>query len=686
MHYFHAIGGLRRLALGGLLWAALTAVAASAPLRLTSEEPVFHAAGHLEMLVDAGGSLDAAQARQSDAWTALPGSLSAGFTDAAIWLRLPLDVGFRPPGGWILRLNNALIDDVRLYGERDGAWTLLGTGGENVPRDRWSVGYRSPAFLFLPQHEGPQTLLVRLQSKNALATQAEIWQRLDFDNVTRREGLFFGLYFGFYLLLICVHAVFWLATRAPLSGLFLAYLGGCVFNEAMSLGLIQQITNLPVWLSDRLLGVSIACSLVIASLMTLRQLALETVYPRLDRALAITVAVIAAGCALLIVVGRYAAGILPVQWAALLLILVFSALAVHLLMRGHRPARAFLLIFGVFYLGVLLSFLRNLGILPVNAWTEHASALGTMLHMVLLGSAIIGGHERARRARERQQANLVAELAMQDNQRLEQKVTRRTAALRDEIRRREVLEEELRAALQLERRVREEQRDFVAMVSHEFRTPLAVIGTSAQQLGNNLDAPAEKNLQRCQNIRDAAKRLLTLVDDYLTDHRMGETQVEPLLQACDPHALIERLRLEFPAERLACAPAPRIEGLVSDASLLHIALRNLLSNADRHAPPATAIDVTLRTEGGRVLFDVAHPGAPISPQEQDHLFQKYFRGRNAQHRPGAGLGLYLVRTIARKLGGDVELTGCGGQAPICFRLSVPLTAQGGSPPSPAAPD
>src|SRR5690606_3941121 len=131
MHYFHAIGGLRRLALGGLLWAALTAVAASAPLRLTSEEPVFHAAGHLEMLVDAGGSLDAAQARQSDAWTALPGSLSAGFTDAAIWLRLPLDVGFRPPGGWILRLNNALIDDVRLYGERDGAWTLLGTGGEN---------------------------------------------------------------------------------------------------------------------------------------------------------------------------------------------------------------------------------------------------------------------------------------------------------------------------------------------------------------------------------------------------------------------------------------------------------------------------------------------------------------------------------------------------------------------------
>jgi len=49
--------------------------------------------------------------------------------------------------------------------------------------------------------------------------------------------LLFGLYFGFYLLLICVHAVFWWATRAPMSGLFLAYIGNCVFNEVMSLGL-----------------------------------------------------------------------------------------------------------------------------------------------------------------------------------------------------------------------------------------------------------------------------------------------------------------------------------------------------------------------------------------------------------------------------------------------------------------
>ncbi|MFU1981430.1 7TM diverse intracellular signaling domain-containing protein [Bordetella hinzii] len=625
------------------------------------------AAGHMERLVDPQGTLDAAGAAQAPGWVALPASLGQGFTPATIWLRLRLQVDEMAPGGWMLQLSNALLDDVRVYMGRDETWTLLGHSGEDVSRSRWPVEYRSPVIPFEPPGPGVYTVMLRLQSKNALATRLEVWERLAFDNRSRREGLLFGLYFGFYLLLIGLHALFWRATRAPMSGLFLAYIGNCVMNEVLSLGLVQQLTGLPVDWSDRWLGVGIAVSLPVALRMSLKQLEVETT--RAARWLQAASWLAAAVCAALVMLGRYGQGMAPIQMLALLCIVGLTGSALYLLRRGWRPARFFLLVFGVFYLGVLLAFLRNLGVLPVNPYTEYVSTLATMAHMLLLSLFIIGRHERRRRTRERSQANLAAELARQHSQRLEKEVALRTVEMQGEIQRRVALEDELRASLAMERRVFAEQRDFVAMVSHEFRTPLAIITTSAQQLARNLGAPAEKSLARCGNIRDAAMRLLALVDEYLTDDRMREPRAELRLSLCDPRALLAELAGEFaPGRVLLEGGAP---ARVCDAGLLRIALRNLLANADRHCPAEAVIRVRLAEGGGGLHIDIAHPGKPIAEADQGRLFQKYYRGQNAQARPGAGLGLYLVRSIAERLGGAVALVSAGGEAPICFRLSLP---------------
>lgn len=655
------------------LWLLLVPSAAQAnPLSLSTRAPFFDTAGHLQVLQDPGGTLDAAQADAAPGWTSLPGNLSAGFSDAAIWLRLPLRIVDQPAQGWILWFSNALIDDVSVHARQpDGGWRQLGHSGEDIPRKLWPVDYRSPAFQFTPEDAGPQWLLIRLQSKNALATRLEIWQRLDFDNYSRREGLFFGLYFGFYLLLICLHGIFWLSTRAWLSGLFLAYISGTVLNEVLSLGLIQQITGLTSFWSDRMLGISLAASLFIATQVTCRQLELAARWPRPTRLITwLTGALALAGIAL-VGAGHYAWGVLPVQWAALTLILLFSALAAWLLAAGHRPARFFALAFGVFYVGVFIAFLRNLGILPVNAWTQHASALGTMIHMALLGLYIVWRYERRRRAREKRQAGLVAEMAMQHNQRLERQVEKRTTELRDEIRRRELLEDELRASLELERQVRHEQKEFVAMVSHEFRTPLAIIGTSAQQLGRNLDAPAERSQARCRNIVDASRRLLALVDEYLTEDRISDSGAQAKLQSCQPHQMLHALAEEFPPGRVSVVTAGPEYQIVTDPGLLRIALSNLLANAHRHTPEGDTLSIALRAAGRDVCIDVENPGAPIPQDEQAILFEKYYRGRNAVHAPGAGLGLYLVRRIAEKLGGHVALAANGEQGSVCFRLTLP---------------
>lgn len=118
---------------------------------------------------------------------------------------------------------------------------------------------------------------------------------------------------------------------------------------------------------------------------------LASLYPRLVRQMAPLLWLFSLCCMLLVVSGHYSAGMVPVQAMTLPLALGFLALALWLWRRGHAPARFFMLAFGIFYAGVLISFLRNLGWLPMNALTAlvstHASALGTMAHMLLLRSA-----------------------------------------------------------------------------------------------------------------------------------------------------------------------------------------------------------------------------------------------------------------------------------------------------------
>lgn len=635
------------------LWLAPLLALAQAPLQLAADAPVQSTAGHLQRLDDLAGMLDADQAGQAAGWTALPGNVSAGYTGAAVWLRLRLSAA--QPGQWMLLLRNPLLDDVRVYVRAQddataSAWRLLGASGEDVPRSRWPVDFRSAAFPFDLAQPGTHTVLVRLAARNAINTRLDVWQRLAFDNHTRREGLTFGLYFGFYLLLIALHALFWRATRAPASGLFLAYVGLCVASEVLTLGLVQQITGLPGAWSDRLLGTTLALSYPVGTQMAMRQLRLGAAWPRLARALR----AIAWGTAListaLVLAGRYGWGVQLMQALATptLLLLLLCGLALWL-PRRQPHARFFLIVFSPYYASVFIAFARNVGLLPVNTITENSSPLGTMLHMVLLSLWIVGGYVRQRRAHEREQIRLEAELARHQHR-----------------------EGELLQALELERRVRQEQRDFVAMVSHEFRTPLAVISTSAQQLARHLDAPPGKTLARSQHIRAAAQRLLALVDDCLADDRMAEPHAAAHLAVCDLHDLIDALRQDFAPGRIACAHGAGTRHIATDAAMLRIALRNLLANADRHAPEGAAVQIETRLAGARLHIDVANPAPAIPPEEQARLFERYFRGRSAQGQPGSGLGLYLVRRIADKLGGSVALISAGGAEPVRLRLELPV--------------
>ncbi|MDC8757836.1 sensor histidine kinase [Janthinobacterium fluminis] len=655
-----------------LLLAALHAPAGrAAPLTLPADGRQVSASGHLLMLRDPGGRLGPDAALAAPGWRALPRAVSAGYTDDAVWLRLDVAREAAAPEEWALRFSNAVLDDARLYRwDGTGRWTLQAAGAD-IARAAWPVNARQVVFPVRMQAGPPERWLVRLHSKKAMSTELALWPRAAFEESSRREYLYYGLQFGSYLLLILFHIFFWRMTREAHSGWYLLYVLTNATTEALTIAIPQHIFAMPNGLSDPMLGVSMALSLAVGARFSTLQLELPALWPRFNRlVVAVTAAAALAGAAL-VLGGDYAAGVLVVQRTALPLILLFIGLATWLALRGHRPARAFLLIFGVFYAGVLVSFLRNMAVLPPNFWTNHAATLGAFVHMMLMSLRLNRRYAGLRRAKEQAQAQAV-QAVRELNERLEEQVARRTAALQQEIGRRAALEGELRAALEVETRTREEQQDFVAMVSHEFHTPLAIINTTAQQIARNPDAPRDKTLQRCQNLREASGRMTALVDEYLSADRMETSAATFRPLPCDPRALLEAVLAEWPAGRVEATLLALPARLVADAGLLRVALRNLLSNADRHAPQVQAIRVRAETlADGRVQVSVSNAGEPLPADEIPRLFQKYFRGRIAQHKPGAGLGLYLVQRIAELHGGQVALDSAGADGTIRFALRLP---------------
>lgn len=662
-----------------LFFATLQAFAAESPstpaastLTLPASGQAISASGHLHILRDASGQLGPDAALAAPGWRVLPGALSAGYTSDTVWLQLEVARSAEAPREWVLRFSNAVLDDVRLYRQdQAGRWQWQ-EAGAGVARKDWPVDARQVVFPLRPQQDVPQRWLVRLQSKKAMSTELTLWPRAAFDESSRREYLYYGLQFGSYLLLILFHIFFWRMTREAHSGWYLLYVLTNATTEALTIAIPQQIFDMPNWLSDPMLGVSMAMSIAIGARFSTLQLELPALLPRFSRIVVGLTATAALTGAVLILRGNYASGVLVVQMTALPMIVLFVGLASWLALRGYRPAHAFLFIFGIFYAGVLISFLRNMAVLPPNFWTNHAATLGAFVHMMLMSLRLNRRYAELRRAKDQAQADTVRAVSAL-NERLEEQVARRTDALQQEIGRRTVLEGELRAALQVETRTREEQQDFVAMVSHEFHTPLSIINTTAQQIARNTDAPREKTLQRCQNLREASGRMTALVDEYLSADRMETSSATFRPRPCDLRALITSVLAEWPAERIEASVLALPDTAVVDASLLRVALRNLLSNADRHAPHTVVIRVHADTlADGRLHIAVSNAGEALPADEIPRLFQKYFRGRISQHKPGAGLGLYLVQRIAELHGGAVTLDSTGANGTVSFALRLPI--------------
>jgi signal transduction histidine kinase len=220
-----------------------------------------------------------------------------------------------------------------------------------------------------------------------------------------------------------------------------------------------------------------------------------------------------------------------------------------------------------------------------------------------------------------------------------------------------------------------QQRQFIAMLSHEVRSPLAVIDATAQALEQRLHNSVAL-LQMVARIRRGAVRLVYFFENSITQERIDSRNFA--LQVCEVDIAkmvhwakesAEQLSTDHPIELdMLSEPLPMLMG---DPTLLRMLLSNLLGNAVKYSPANTTVTLRVRITGGGCRMEVVDQGPGIPLHEQTLIFNKYARGAAAQRTSGAGLGLALVERIAALHGGSVRLESQPG-AGARFIVDIPL--------------
>ncbi len=231
------------------------------------------------------------------------------------------------------------------------------------------------------------------------------------------------------------------------------------------------------------------------------------------------------------------------------------------------------------------------------------------------------------------------------NEELEQKVNERTQSLTE--------------ALEKEKELNELKSRFVSMASHEFRTPLSTVLSSAflvTQYKSTEDQPKrEKHIQR---IVSSVNMLTDILNDFLSVGKIEEGRIQVRMADIDIPGFIGQVISELstivkPGQVIKYNHSGDKEYML-DASLLKHIIMNLLSNAIKFSPERSDINISTAGNKNELTLKVKDSGCGISEEDQQHLFERFFRGANVTNIQGTGLGLHIVAKYAELMNGDIS--------------------------------
>jgi PAS domain S-box-containing protein len=245
------------------------------------------------------------------------------------------------------------------------------------------------------------------------------------------------------------------------------------------------------------------------------------------------------------------------------------------------------------------------------------------------------------------------------NNELEGKVALRTQQLQDTLQQLEASRDDLSKALSKEKELSDLKSRFVSMASHEFRTPLSTILSSASLVAKYVDTTEqEQRNKHIQRIKSSVTNLTNLLNEFLSIGKIEDGKItannanfnikELISLLCSEMEGIAKYGQQFKYVHVGG------EMIFSDPGLLRNVITNLLSNAIKFSPEGSTIAVGSNVSEDGAVLTVKDMGMGISAEDQEHLFERFFRGANVTNIQGTGLGLHIVSKYIEILDGEID--------------------------------
>ncbi|MFW9616581.1 ATP-binding protein [Aquabacterium sp.] len=654
---------MRYLLLTVLFWLLTPLGQAAQPVLLAADFHQQALDGHLEAsprnstLINAEEALRAYQSRQFEP---LPGSLGRGYRPDVVWLAFEVTASPTWASPTVhLEIAPASLDHISIYTAAKGhAPSLVGVVGDQIQATSPHARQLTPSVEIPVVAGASQTVLVRIQTTSTQSALLSLRSPLAHHASLESQGLLSGILVTLSVVMLAMALSMGWTYRHSLFWLWAVQIFFTISGWALMDGLVYRYLDFvpSAWI-NRLTPAANMLSMSIGTLMMAKLFDFAAISKWWDR-LFVGSAMYFALAALLSVMDLAP----KVLGASLLLALPLPPIGIALTLlqmwRGHTDARLFgpsFMTYGLFTGYHLTAALGWSAFTAIGFWGWQ------WVGLLNLASLHVAMFKRARALQQegrRERAALMARLKDQ-NRELEDKVTERTRHL--EVKLKQTREHE------------EEQRQFIAMLSHEVRSPLAVIDAASQVLGSRVanDSPLLPPLQR---IRRGVARLASFFENSLTQDRIDSHTFRLQLETIDPHALGSWIQdsadMQSADHVLTVHIAESVQPFEGDLPLLRIVLMNLVGNAMKYSPAGSTIDLDIRSADSFVQFIVRDQGDGIAADEISDIFQRYHRGRGAQGKPGAGLGLSLVRRICELHHGSISVDSQEARGST-FTLSIP---------------
>lgn len=538
---------------------------------------------------------------------------SAGFTRDAFWFKLNLD-GRVQSDTLILEIEPSYVDHLMLYWPTESGDYEQHAGGDLLPFSQREIASRNFVFALNNQHQ-PQVAYLSMSTHSSSMLVVKAWEPTHYVAKSQYDYFVFALFIGLglSLLIFNLRSGLWKKDKTILS--FLIYLAVFVYSLLAFNGFATQFFfKQTPFLDSQLVPITTLLLFISIYFIYYRMLQLSWKETPIVTGVA-SITMLSALVALVAVFFDRYVDIAPIVGLLVMATYLFWLVrGLKLVVNDYPYAHWLVLSTLSSLLGSITMILVLIGVLPVAEVGLYAFQIGSII-AVLSFQMVISG--RTQDALENEQYLITEQITNQ-------------------------------LKFEQEQHLRQQQSAFLAMLTHELKTPLSVIKMAISEIHSNglLRQYARQSVIDINNIVERCSYTEKLEGDALSCDFINLNLHDFIAEWCRHHDAVRNIQLDNAIQTAKVAV---------DEVMLKTIVRNLIDNAEKYSPEHSNVRLTISDRHAHWRLSICNQLKNVVSLEQDKLFEKYYRAESAKKVSGSGLGLFLVKSLAERMNIQVDV-------------------------------